>query len=455
MKKALSFLMVAAIILSASAFRFRSNNPGAENTPTMDVSYDSQDLDSMLTAITSLVETAAGTIAEKATALQDEMGDSYDVYILNKTSVESFYSSSIETADSLYATLLAVAVDYFKCVALQGLDDFETWNDALEDFYDAWNDGMEDFYDAWNDTFEEVYDTCDGIIDSVSGQIEYSVYSEEWSDMYDTYSDAWSDMYDEYSDAWSDIYESYSDIWSGFYGEETDVDAILRLNEDIGPITIDPAALITSYTNTEDIENAVSQSVEDSLSSLNTEFESLSEEIDTYQKYIENADSIKTFYDNTNNASASICATMYVYCLDFADVILASGKDKSDMYDDLDVIYDCIYDDAADDIYDGIYDGLLDDLYDAFYDGALDDKDDDTPYEEWSGARSDEYDLWSDTRSACYDHWSDMRSDVYGFWSDLRSDVYRGDMEKAKETVEEFRNDLISMGYMTAEVQAP
>ena len=53
-------------------------------------------------------------------------------------------------------------------------------------------------------------------------------------------------------------------------------------------------------------------------------------------------------------------------------------------YDELEELYNRIYDDAGNEIYDGIYDGILEDMYDDFYDGLLDDAYDNEEYSEYS-----------------------------------------------------------------------
>ena len=133
------------------------------------------------------------------------------------------------------------------------------------------------------------------------------------------------------------------------------------------------------------------------------------------------------------------------YALNYAQIILSSDMDTDDMYDELDIIYDSIYDGAGDDIYDEIYDGILDDMYDAFYDGVLDEAYDTVEYKDWADARSNEYDLWSDARSDVYDTNSDMRSEVYGFASDVRSEVYSDDIVKAYKEINDFAEDIAKM----------
>lgn len=234
MKKALTMFLAAMMVLSlvACGSNPTPSNATATNTENEDnvaePSYDRKDLESILSAITTEAETAVQTISDDSIFLLDKLGESYDTYDANKTSVSDFYSNSLAEAETLYATLESISMDYFRCVAAQGLDDYNAWDGAMEDFYDAWDDGMEDCYVAWDNAYEDIYDQCDRLIEDASNDLDYSEYSNVWSEMYESYSDAWSSMYETYSDAWSKTYSNYSDVWSGFYNEETDVDAILK-----------------------------------------------------------------------------------------------------------------------------------------------------------------------------------------------------------------------------------
>ena len=192
----------------------------------------------------------------------------------------------------------------------------------------------------------------------------------------------------------------------------------------------------------EECNNLLNEELNSTLDAMNVELEQLITDIDSYEKYKENTERIEAYYENLLTETRGLCITMREYSVAYADIILNSGEDKDDMYDDCDAIFDDIYDDAADEIYDTIYDDLFDDLYDAFYSGVLHDGYDSKHYEEWSTLCSDEYDLWSDTKSDVYDEWSDLKSDVYDFWSDVKSEVWSEDMERAEEKIEKFKKDI-------------
>lgn len=449
MKKFLALFLCFAMLFSFTACN--SNKTGGDENKPPKYNYDSSSLEGMLSFITSTGETANAETTAAAEALIEKLGDSYNTYDAHKADVTAFFDAANTRSANLYAAFQACSIDYFKCVAKQGLSDYKTWDGAMGDFYDAWDDAMGDYYDAWDEAYGDIYDTCDDLISDASDELDYKVYSEAWSAMYKEYSDAWSTNYKAYSDAWSKTYKDYSNCWGGFYRGNTDVDAILAdaVKEDKGSSTeednnsddtsSDAPAGSVSYT---DLQNKIESTVESTLSSLTTEWETLSSGIDSYKTYLAKEADVEAFYEKVNTTSATLCIQMCQYGIEYAEAILASGRSTDDMYSDLEDIYDLIYDDMGDEIYDGIYDGILDEMYDAFYDGALDERPDGVEYSDWSDARSQEYKWWSDTRSDAYEQWSDYRSDVYEFWSDMRSEMYNDDVDGAKDELADFKKDI-------------
>lgn len=193
----------------------------------------------------------------------------------------------------------------------------------------------------------------------------------------------------------------------------------------------------------EELNEAVSTDVENTVSAIKSEYENLVTEIDTYEKYLDNTDKVKAFYKQVCEDTKNLCIRMREYSVNYAERIMASDQSNEEKYEDFEELYDCIYDDAGDDIYDEIYEDILDDIYDAFYGGILEDAyDQDVEYEEWSDVCSNEYDWWSDAKSDVYDECSDFRSDVYDFWSDMSSELWDDDIERANEKIADFREDI-------------
>ena len=189
----------------------------------------------------------------------------------------------------------------------------------------------------------------------------------------------------------------------------------------------------------------MAKDVEDSISALGTEYEQLKADIDTYDKYLSNIDKIKAFYAKIDEVNNGLCIKMCEYSLEYAELIINSDKSKDDKYDDLKELHDNVYEDAADEIHDGIYEDIFDNIKDDYYDGILKDAKANAAYDEWYNIRSDEYDLWYETRSDVYEQWYDCRSDIYSFWSDVRGEVWSDDIEKAKEKITDFQEDVESL----------
>lgn len=193
----------------------------------------------------------------------------------------------------------------------------------------------------------------------------------------------------------------------------------------------------------DELNDIVAKDVEDTINGLNAEYEQLKLEIDTYNKYLSNTDKMEEFYDKIYTVHKALCIRMYEYSLNYVNIIINSDMSNYDMYNELDELYENVYNDAGDDIYDGIYNGLLDDMYDDYYNGILDiDYDDIDNYSEWSDTLSNEYKLWSRTSSDVYDDWSDSLSDIYRFWSDVGSEIYKKDFEGVAKKIEKFQKNI-------------
>lgn len=228
MRKMLVLLTVVMMIFLLSACGSEKAPDSNEEIKQPEVSYNKNDLSSMLTAMETEYETATKSITDESAVVFEKIGDTYESYADNKEIVTEFYTNSLGVAEELYTTIESISVDYFECVASNGIEDYSEWNDSMEEFYDTWNDGMEDFYDTWNDIYEDLYDDTDELVESGEDNLSYSEYSDVWSNMYEEYSDSWSAMYKAYSDAWGTIYKNYTNVWSGFYNDNTNVEKLLK-----------------------------------------------------------------------------------------------------------------------------------------------------------------------------------------------------------------------------------
>lgn len=197
-----------------------------------------------------------------------------------------------------------------------------------------------------------------------------------------------------------------------------------------------------ALTTLEAVEDASVKDAEDTVAALTAKYEQLVTEIPSYDVYLDNTDKVNAFYEECVSTTNALCISLQKYALNYAQIVLNSGKSYGVQYDDLEGIYDYIYEDAAKVIYDDIYDGILKEMYDSFYDGILKDAYDNASYGTWSEARSNEYEWWSDARGDVYEEWSDCRSDIYSFWSDLRGDVFGDKMDRAQKAINDYQEDI-------------
>lgn len=190
------------------------------------------------------------------------------------------------------------------------------------------------------------------------------------------------------------------------------------------------------------ISELVAADVENTVAGLRAEYEALTADVDTYEKYLDNTDKIQAFYTRAYEDTKALCSRLREFCVRYAEEIMAGDQPYDEKYDDFDEILDNVYDDAGDDILDDIYDGILEDMLDYYYDGILDDASDTVAFDDWYDARSDEFDRWYDARSDIYDECYDFRLDVYDFWLDLKSEMWDNDTGRAEKKIADFREDI-------------
>ncbi|MCI7767841.1 MAG: septation ring formation regulator EzrA [Oscillospiraceae bacterium] len=239
-----------------------------------------------------------------------------------------------------------------------------------------------------------------------------------------------------------DIENDISDIVETMNNETSAASTEISVHE-VGKSNTTEKQIEVGAGGIEELNLIVEQDIADTIDALSSDYEQLTKEIDTYEKYLNNIDAIELFYSKAETVNEELCIKMYEYSLSYAELIVNSDRSFDDKYNDFEQMYDAVYEDGGDDIYDGIYDGILDDMYDDFYDGIVKDG----ARDQFNGSdrynvRSDEYQRWSDTRSEVYSFWSDFRSDVYGFWSDMRSEMWSEDTERAEKKIEKFKKKI-------------
>lgn len=192
----------------------------------------------------------------------------------------------------------------------------------------------------------------------------------------------------------------------------------------------------------DELQATVDKEATDGVASIKAEYDALMPKIGDYAAYTANVDEVDAFYGKVLQQVDELGVTMRERAVDYAATVLSSGKSASEQYDDIDEMYDRIYEDAGDTLYDGVYDGILQDAYSGIYDGVVQSGYDIVAYQEWSDASSQAYKRWSDTSSNVYKSISDFRSDVYGFYSDIKGEIFAKDTERAQEKMERFQKKI-------------
>lgn len=161
--------------------------------------------------------------------------------------------------------------------------------------------------------------------------------------------------------------------------DQTEETADTNVSAEQAKNTVEPGTL-------EALEADVMKDIENSISALQSEMDTLVAEITTFDKYVENVDRMEAFYTKACTDSLLLEICLMEHAVTYAEFIMNSDNDFDDKYDDLDELYDVVYENAGDEFYDGIYDGILEDMYDIFYDELLDAAYDSAPYEKWLDA---------------------------------------------------------------------
>lgn len=376
----------------------------------------------------------------------------YDLYFQYFDEVADFYQRIVSDSDTLFIKLRKYGLIYVQLILNSGRN-YSNQYDDMKGLYDClYDEACDDLYDEiyngiLDDMFRYYYS---GLIDKAYNNVAYSKWSDYSSNEYSNWSEATSAFYQSWSDYSSDIYNFYSDISSAIWNSNTEritkklSDFQKSIDELEGGPVETSAALnhekvdISSLTTYDSIEAAVDNEVAATIDSLNTEFQELKNLVNTCEKYIQNSEPVELFYDKILDETNSLYKRLNEYAIQYARIILASNRSKSDKYDDLLQINYVIYEDAAKVINKKVYDGILKEMKDYFYEGIIKDGKDSVSYSKWSNARSNEYGNWLDTRSDFYSAWLDYRSDMYRFYLDLRSAVWSAEYDEAQKKIDRF-----------------
>ena len=421
-----------------------------------------------LTGVTSLEEMEArieehlaSTIDSLNTRWEDLAAeiDTYEKYVENAERVSGFYQTVIAETEQMCIMLYEYSAAYARMILDSDLsaddkyDAIEGINDCLyEDACDEINDEIyEGLLDNMNDYFYE------GILNDAQDDVDYSDWYDVCSSEYNQWYDTASEVYGLYYDAASEIYSFYYDMASELYGRDFERAETIyeRLLEKIAKAkgqdngTADSNATFDTTLRTastvEELETVVDAHVTECVQALWAEWEALAADIDSFDEYIANVESVEAFHAHFEDSASQIFVMICDYGAVYAELILQSGSSPKDMYNAFEGFKDCIYEDACEIVKDEIYEDLLGEIKDYYYEGIIKDAKDSVQYIDWSDARGDAYSWWSDARGEVYSNWSDTRGDLYSFYSDMRSELYSGDIDGATDELQDFKDKTAKM----------
>ena len=75
---------------------------------------------------------------------------------------------------------------------------------------------------------------------------------------------------------------------------------------------------LTGVTTLEELEARIEEHLVSTIASLNEQWEALATEIDTYEKYVENAERVSEFYETVIAETEQMCIMLYEYSAAYA-----------------------------------------------------------------------------------------------------------------------------------------
>lgn len=493
MKKRIAGLLAIVLLLSLAACGPEPENtevpsavsstdasttaPSAETTePSSDTATSSESMEKPADNSFTMDLTGITTLEELETRIEEHLAstiaslnaqwealaatiDTYQKYVENAEQVSSFYQTVVEETDQMCILLYEYSAAYARMVLDSDMSDGDKY-DAIEGindclYEDACDEINDEIYDGLLDDMNDYF--YNGILEDAQDDVDYSDWYDVCSKEYDQWYDTSSEVYGLYYDTASEIYSFYCDMSSELYsGDYERAEKVYeRFLEKIAKAkgqetggtnteaTFDTA--LRTAGSTEEMETIIETHVTECTQALWNEWETMAAEIDTFDEYKENVDSIEAFHTHIEEAASQILVMICDYGAAYAGMIIQSDSSPKDMYNSFEDFKDCLYEDACEIVKDEIYEDLLGEMKDYYYEGIIQDAKDSVQYSEWSDARSDAYNWWSDARGAVYSSWSDTRGDLYSFYSDIRSELYRGDTDGAADELQNFKDKIAEM----------
>lgn len=188
----------------------------------------------------------------------------------------------------------------------------------------------------------------------------------------------------------------------------------------------------------EELEVLAEEDAESTVALLEEDFDSLQEDVDTYEKYLE-GDAVEDFYGEVCDETEQFCIRQYHYALKGAELVVAEDVPFKEKCDLLEETYESAYEGPAEDFEQDVCYGLLEDARDYFYYGLIEDAQDSQEHSDWQKVRSDEYDALSGVESNLRSMMTDTYAEILAFYSDVATALLSGDDVQAEEKIEDFR----------------
>ena len=450
---------------NANYYNLSGNVDGREagSSTTVKPEDSNQSFEINLEGVTSIEELEARIeehLQERIDALYSQWEelsaetDTYEKYCKNAETVSDFYQTIIDDTDRMCIMLKEYSAAYARMILDSDMTDKKKYSaiDGIKDeiYDDACDEIHDEIYEGILDDMHEYY--YEGVLDEAPSNVEYSdwydIASKEYSQWYDTSSDVYSLYYDTASDIYSFYYDMSVELYSG------DIDRAEKIYERFiqkiekkrdgrdSNINVTFDTTIRSVESIDDFKSVVETHVSECVQALWGEWETLSKDIDSYDKYISNIDTIEEFHIHISDSAKEILTMICDYGVLYTELVLNSDQATRKMYNTFEDFKDILYEDSCEIVKDEIYEDLLEEIKEYYYEGIVNDAKDSVQYSEWSDARKDAYGWWSDARKEVYNDWSDARRDLYRFYSEIRSELYSGDLAGANDELERFQQKV-------------
>lgn len=385
--------------------------------------------------------------------------DSNKKYVSKSTEVTELYDTIIDETKQMCIRLREYSAVYARMVleadmsnenrydAIQGIDDY-LYDEACKEINDEIYEGLLDDMELY---------LIGGILANASFEADYEY--EKHKRIFDKELNQWKHARFEVSNLYektaSDINSFYSNISGKLNREDTEranrvyamfLDKIGMIKSSDLPNSISENVVfdttIKSITSTEEFDTIVMNQVFECILALNNEWISLSNDINTYDKYSKDSDKVEDLYNHLADASESILVMIQKYGISYAKLVLESKSSSEDKYNDIEDFSYCIYEDACGMVEDKIYNCILGQMKDYYYNGMLKNAKNDEDFDDWSVVYNNDSRRWSKAYNKVGAKVLLARSDIKNYYKRLRDALAGNDINEANKALQDFIRDV-------------